>query len=93
MLVRHDVDRLGRASSASNESASLELLQTLMYALVGATILRRTNECSRTGRARCAMLLPIGQWHAHVSRPCHSCGVGLTSRRTGPASLHSHAGT
>ena len=53
MLVRHDVDRLGRASSASSESRSLELLLSL-DALVGATILRRTDECSRTARARCA---------------------------------------
>ena len=36
VLVRHDVDRLGRASSASNKSGSLELLRTL-HALVGAT--------------------------------------------------------
>ena len=53
MLVRHGIDRLGRASSASSESRSLELLLSL-DALVGATILRRTNECSRTARARCA---------------------------------------
>ena len=37
VLVRHDVDRLGQASSASSESGSLELLLTL-HALVGATI-------------------------------------------------------
>ena len=53
MLVRHGIDRLGRASSASSESRSLELLLSL-DALVGATILRRTDECSRTARARCA---------------------------------------
>ena len=35
MLVRHDVDRLGQASSASSESGSLELLLSL-DALVGA---------------------------------------------------------
>ena len=52
-LVRHGIDRLGRASSASSESRSLELLLSL-DALVGATILRRTDECSRTARARCA---------------------------------------
>ena len=37
MLLRHDVDRLGRVSSASNESGSLELLLTL-HALVRASI-------------------------------------------------------
>ena len=36
MLVRHDVDRLGRASSASSESGSLELL-LILHATVGAT--------------------------------------------------------
>ena len=53
VLVRHDVDRLGRASSASSESGSLELLLTL-DALVGAAILRRTNGGSHSARARCA---------------------------------------
>ena len=42
VLVRHDIDRPARASSASSKSGSLELLQTL-DALVGATILWRTN--------------------------------------------------
>ena len=36
MLVRHDVDRLGQASSASSESGSLELL-LILHATVGAT--------------------------------------------------------
>ena len=53
MLVRHDVDRPARASSASSKSGSLELLQTL-DALVGAAILRRTNGGSHSARARCA---------------------------------------
>ena len=47
---RHEVDRLGAAGSASNESRSLDHL-LLMHTLVGAQWRRRTNECSRTGRA------------------------------------------
>ena len=36
MLVRHDVDRLGQASSASSEGGSRELL-LILHATVGAT--------------------------------------------------------
>ena len=50
IAVRHKVDRLGAAGSSSNESRSLDHL-LLMHTLVGAAVLRRTNECSRTGRA------------------------------------------
>ena len=65
VLVRHDVDRPARASSASSKSGSLELLQTL-DALVGATILWRTNgECSAL-RARCAVQAPSRRGHAHT---------------------------
>ena len=60
VLVRHDVDRPARASSVSSESGSLELLLTL-HALVGATILRRTNGGSSTARARYAVQLRVGQ--------------------------------
>ena len=54
VLVRHDVDHLGRASSASTESGSLELLLSL-HALVGATTCgAQTNAAAQLERvARC----------------------------------------
>ena len=61
-----EVDGLATGSSASEKSRSLELLLTL-HTLVGAAVLQRTNECSRTARAHCAMRPPVGQWRAHVS--------------------------
>jgi len=87
VLVRHDVDRPAWASSASSESGSLELLLTL-DALVGAAILRRTNGCSSTARARCAAQPPLSRAHAHTSRGCARQGCGVMRRRAGPASLH-----
>ena len=44
---RLEVDRLGAAGSASNESRSIDHLQ-VMNSLVGAQWRRRTHECSRT---------------------------------------------
>ena len=65
VLVRHDVDLPAKASSASSESGSCAPLLTL-HALVGATILRRTNgECSAL-RARCAVQAPSRRGHAHT---------------------------
>ena len=40
IALRHEVDRLGAAGSAINESRSLDLL-LLMHTLVGAAVLRR----------------------------------------------------
>ena len=40
IAVRHEVDRLGAAGSASNESRSIDHL-LLMHTLVGAAVLRR----------------------------------------------------
>ena len=70
MTIRLEVDGLATGSSASTKSRSLELLLVL-HTLVGAAVLQRTNECSRTARAHCAMRSPVGQWRAHVSRLCH----------------------
>ena len=92
VLVRHDVDRPARASSASSKSGSLELLQTL-DTLVGAAILPRTNGCSSTARARCAAQPPLSRTHAHTSRGCARQGGDVTRRCAGSASLHSRAGT
>ena len=50
IAVRHEVDRLGAAGSASNESRSLDHL-LLMHTLVGAAVLRRTNGCSRSAKS------------------------------------------
>ena len=86
VLIRHEVDRPAWASSASSESRSLELLQTL-HALVGAAILRRTNGGSHSARARCAMRPPLSRRHAHTLRPCRRQGGGVMRRRAGPASL------
>ena len=52
-----EVDGLATGSSASEKSRSLELLLTL-HTLVGAAVLQRTDECSSSGRGRCAMLPP-----------------------------------
>ena len=87
VLVRHDIDRPAWVGSASSKSGSLELLQTL-DALVGAAILRRTNGCSSTARARCVMQPPLSRRHAHTLRPCRRQGCGVMRRRAGPASLH-----
>ena len=48
-----EVDGLATGSSASEKSRSLELLLTL-HTLVGAAVLQRTDECSSSGRGRCA---------------------------------------
>ena len=87
VLVRHDVDRPAWASSASSESGSLELLLTL-DALVGAAILRRTNGCSSTARARSDPSPRCGQWHGDMPRACHSRGAGQLRRATGRGQLH-----
>ena len=65
VLVRHDVDRLGRASSASSESGSLELLLTL-HATVGATICgARTGAVTQVAHvARCDR-----RFHARTRAP------------------------
>ena len=84
---RHEVDRLGAAGSASNESRSIDHLQ-VMNSLVGAQWRRRTHECSRTGRGPCASQPPMQQWHAGGSWPCHSHGFGRGSRRDGAALVH-----
>ena len=47
-----EVDCTAAASSARNESRSLQLLLVL-HTLVGGAEMRRTNGCSRTARARC----------------------------------------
>ena len=54
-----EVDRTATASSASNESRSLQLLLVL-HTLVGGAELRRTTEGSRPARARCVMQPPAG---------------------------------
>ena len=48
-----EVDRTAAASSASNESRSLQLLLVLRT-LVGGAVLRRTTRGSCPARARCA---------------------------------------
>ena len=94
MLLRHDVDRLGRASSASNESASLELLQTL-YAVVGAAICgAQTNAatqfehvalCDR--RLNGHLLAPHGKVAVKVAV---SCAAGPAQHRCIHTRGHSH---
>ena len=86
LLLRHDVDRLGRASSASSESGSLELL-LILHATVGATTCGAQPGGSHSARARCAMQPPLSRRHAHTLRPCRRQGGGVMRRRAGPASL------
>ena len=81
-------DGMDAACKASTESTSL-LHHHAWHTVRGAEKLRRTNECSRTGRGPCASQPPMQQWHAGGSWPCHSHGFGRGSRRDGPASLHS----
>ena len=69
MTIRLEVDGLATDSSASTKSRSLELLLVL-HTLLGAAVLQRTNECSSSGRGRCALLPPVGREHEHTSRPC-----------------------
>ena len=82
------IDRTTRSCRASKKSTLLELLLHLHIA-VGAIELQRTNECSSTGRARCAMQPPSRRRHADTSPPCRQQGVNCSSRRAAPASLHS----
>ena len=77
VLVRHDVDRPARASSASSESGSLELLLSV-HALVGATICgTQTGAATQVERvARCdrrfhgGMLTPCGRAAVKVAVSC-----------------------
>ena len=80
-------DGMDAACTASTESTSL-LHHHAWHTVRGAEKLRRTNECSRTGRGPCASQPPMQQWHAGGSWPCHSHGFGRGSRRDGAASLH-----
>ena len=57
MAIRLEVDGLTTGSSSSTKSRSLELLLVL-HTLLGAAVLQHTNECSSSGRGRCAMLPP-----------------------------------
>ena len=82
------IDRTTRSCRASKKSTLLELLLHL-HITVGAIELQRTNECSSTGRARCAMQPPSRRRHADTSPPCRQQGVNRSSRRAAPASLHS----
>ena len=50
IAVRHEVDRLGAAGSASNESRSIDHLQ-VMNSLVGAQWRRRTHGCSHSAKS------------------------------------------
>ena len=91
---RHEVDRLGAAGSASNESRSIDHLPShlqVVNSLAGAQWRRRTHECSRTGRGPCASRPPSSREHAGGSWPCSHHGLGCGSRRDGPASLHSRS--
>ena len=50
VLVRHDVDRPARASSASSKSGSLELLQTLDTLVGAATCGAQTDAAAQLER-------------------------------------------
>ena len=63
MLLRHNVDRLGRASSASNKSGSCASILTL-HTLVGAGVVRCTSRDAETDHPRCAMQAATGRVHA-----------------------------
>ena len=104
MAIRLEVDGLAMGSSASKKSWSLELLLTLHYPLLALPLTctrwsaarccgARPSAAAQLERAtRYAMRPPVGRAHTHTLRPCsRQCG-GLISRRTRPASLHSHKG-
>ena len=94
VLVRHDVDRLGQASSASSESGSLELL-LILHATVGATTcgaqtgaatqLERAARCNR--RFHGGMLTPCARAAVKVAV---SCAAGPDQRRCPRENRHSH---
>ena len=83
MLIRHDIDRLGWASSASNESASLKLIQTL-HVLVGATICgAQTNAVTQLERvARCNRC-----FHAGIHTPHGRARVKVAVSRAAQRSV------
>ena len=66
---RHEVDRLGAAGSASNESRSIDHLQ-VMNSLVGAQWRRRTHRGRCMYRARHAIRPGVERVHAHGSAGC-----------------------
>ena len=82
MLVRHDVDRLGQASSASSESGSLELL-LILHALVGATICgAQTNAAAQLER----VARRNRRFHARTHAPHEGARVKVAmSHAAGPA--------
>ena len=75
-----EVDRTVTASTASNESSSLQLLLVLLT-LVGGAVLRRANGQLGMYQARSAIQLPAGRGHAHGSRACPRHGAGVSRRR------------
>ena len=77
-----EVDRTVTASTASNESRSLQLLLVL-HTLVGGAELRRTSWDRGTDPARCAIQPAAGRVHAHRSPACTRHGAGVSRRRGG----------
>ena len=75
-----EVDRTVTASTASNESSSLQLLLVLLT-LVGGAVLRRANGQLGMYQARSAIQLPVGRGHADGSRACPRHGAGVSRRR------------
>ena len=57
MTLLLTIDHTAQSSRASSKSTSLALLLHL-HTNVGAVVVRRTNGCSSTRRARCALLPP-----------------------------------
>ena len=85
MLVRHDVDRLGRASSASSESGSLELL-LILHATVGATTCGAQTDAAaqleRVARCNCRFHAGIHTPHGRARvKVAVSCAAAPALRR------------
>ena len=94
MLLRHNVDRLGRASSASNKSGSCASILTL-HTLVGATICgAQTDAAAQVER----VARRNRRFHARTRTPHEgarvkvavSCAAGLPQGRPSVAAPASH---
>ena len=71
MLLRHNIDRLGRASSASNKSGSCASILTL-HTLVGAGVVRCTSRDAETDHPRW-LRDASGDWTGTCARATPAC--------------------
>ena len=96
MLLRHNIDRLGRASSASNRSGSCASILTL-HTLVGATICGAQTDAAaqvervarRNRRFHAGIRTPHGRARVKVAVSCAAAPAQRRCTRA-PRDFHPH---